>query len=185
MNWADYVLIGIVAASVLIGLVRGFLVEALSLAIWAGAFWLAFTYGDAVAALFSGVDVPSVRLLLGYATVFVAAILVGGLLTWLLSRLIRVSGLSGTDRLLGMLFGVARGLALCCLLVLLVGFTPMPQDPWWSQSRLLPEFERGARWMRTWLPEAVAAYIDFDPAPAAGPASTGPSPAEPLPGSTL
>ncbi|MFC4728233.1 CvpA family protein [Coralloluteibacterium thermophilus] len=181
LNWADLVLIGILALSTLIGLVRGFLVEALSLAIWAAAFWLAFTYGHAATALFAGVEPPSARLVLGYATVFVGAILVGGLLTWLLSRLIRVSGLSGTDRLLGMLFGLLRGAALGCVLVLVLGFTALPQDPWWAESRLLPQFERGAAWMATWLPDWAAASIDFRPEPAP-PAPAPPGTADAVPG---
>lgn len=174
MNWADLVLLGILALSTLVGLMRGFVVEALSLAVWVAAFWLAFLYGDRVAALFAAVDAPSARLFLGYAAVFLAAILVGGLLTWLVGKLVSSTGLSGTDRLLGLVFGLARGAALACVVVLLLGFTPMPQDPWWRESRLLPTFERGAREMKTWLPAAVADHVRFGlplPAPVDGPTS--------------
>ena len=53
------------------------------------------------------------------------------------------------------------------MLVLLLGFTPMPQDTWWRESRVLPSFQTGAEWLRTWLPAAVAERVRFDPAAAA------------------
>ena len=71
------------------------------------------------------------------------------------------TGLSGTDRLLGLGFGLARGAALACIGVLLFGFTPMPQTPEWRESQLMPGFQRGAEWLRTWLPQAVAEHIRF------------------------
>ena len=164
LTWADLVLLGIVAISSLVGVLRGFIVEVMSLAVWIAAFWLAFAFGGDAGALFEGVvEAPSARLFLGHALLFLAALVVGGLATWLIGRLVKSTGLSGTDRLLGLVFGLLRGAALGCVLVLVLGFTPMPQDPWWSQSRLLPGFQRGAEWMRAWLPEVVARHIRFDP----------------------
>ena len=63
--------------------------------------------------------------------------------------------------MLGFCFGLLRGAALACVLVLLLGFTPMPQDPWWKESRLLPGFQRGAEWLRGWLPAQVAEHVQF------------------------
>jgi len=163
LTWADLILLGIVGISCLVGLLRGFIAEVMSLAVWVAAFWLAFVYGGDAAALFEqAVEAPSARLMLGYALLFILALLVGGLATWLIGKMVKATGLSGTDRLLGMGFGLLRGVALSCILVLVLGFTPMPGDPWWRESRVLPSFQRGAEWMRGWLPEAVAAYIRFD-----------------------
>lgn len=171
LNWADLVLLGILGLSTLVGLWRGFIVEVLSLVVWVAAFWLAFQFGAPVATLFdNAVDAPAARMLLGYGLVFIGALVVGGLLTWLMSRLVTGTGLSGTDRMLGLGFGLLRGAALCALLVLLLGFTPLPQDAWWQESRLLPGFQSGAEWMRAWLPDAAAQYLSFEPgfeAPAA------------------
>lgn len=165
LTWADLVLIAIVGISTLVGLWRGFVVEVMSLAVWVAAFWLAFAFGADVAALFeSHVSAPSARLFLGYAMLFVLALIVGGLATWLMGKLVTSTGLSGTDRLLGLGFGVLRGVALGCVLVLLLGFTPMPQDPWWRESRLMPRFERGAAWLGSWLPASVTQYLQFVPA---------------------
>jgi membrane protein required for colicin V production len=166
LNWADIALLVILAISSLIGLWRGFAVEVLSLAVWVAAFWLAFVYGADLAGLFGdGFATPAARLLLGYALLFVAALLTGSLATWLIGRIVRGSGLSPMDRVLGMGFGLLRGAALSCIVVLLAGFTPFPQDPWWQQSRLLPGFTPGAEWLRSWLPEPVAEHVRFDTRP--------------------
>ena len=168
LTWVDIVLLAILGLSALVGLWRGFVVEVMSLAVWIAAFWLAFAFGDDVAALFEGsVESPSARLFLGYAVLFVSALIVGGLATWLMGKLVKSTGLSGTDRILGLGFGLLRGAALACVLVLLMGFTPMPQDAWWRESRVLPGFQTGAEWLRTWLPDAVAERVRFDPAVAA------------------
>lgn len=164
LTWADIALLAILGLSTLVGLWRGFIVEVMSLAVWVGAFWLAFTYGDNAALLFEGVvEAPSARLLLGYASLFALALAVGGLATWLMGKLVKSTGLSGTDRLLGLLFGLARGYALGAVAVLLAGFTALPGDAWWEQSRVIPAFQRGAEWLRVRLPEAVAEEINFVP----------------------
>ncbi|KAA2285817.1 CvpA family protein [Arenimonas fontis] len=158
---ADYVLLVVLLVSMAVGLWRGFLVEVLSLTVWVAAFWLSVGFGGEVAAWFSGVEQAAARLFLGHASVFLAVLLAGGLLTWLLGRFIAGTGLSGTDRVLGLGFGLARGLVLGCAGVLLLGFTPLPGDPWWGQSRLLPGFQRGAEWMAGFLPPAAAAELNF------------------------
>ena len=164
LSWVDIGLLVIVGLSAVVGLWRGFLVEVASILVWGAAFWLAFVYGADVAPLFEHwVAAPSARLFLGYALLFVAALVIGGLATWLLGRVVKSTGLSGTDRLLGLVFGLLRGFALGCVLVLLFGFTPMPADPWWKESRLLPGFQSGAEWMREWLPATVAEHVDFTP----------------------
>ena len=69
-----------------------------------------------------------------------------------------------SDRLLGLGFGLMRGLALASLFVLLLGFTPLPQTPEWRDSHMLPGFQRGAEWLRGWLPAEVAEHVRFAPA---------------------
>jgi membrane protein required for colicin V production len=75
-------------------------------------------------------------------------------------KLVSGSGLSGSDRLLGMLFGLLRGLALVTLAVLILKLTPLAEDPWWRHSQLLPTFENGARWLTAQLPDEVKKYLD-------------------------
>ena len=163
LNGIDWLLLGVIALSAVMGLMRGLVVEVLSLVVWVAAFWLAFVYGGHVSTLLEGsIASPSARMFLSYAVLFVAALVIGGIVTWLIGRLLKLSGLGGIDRLLGLLFGLVRGAALACVLVLLLGFTGMPQDAWWHESQLLPEFQRGAQAMKTWLPDAVAPYVQFE-----------------------
>ena len=168
MNWADYVLIGIIALSVLISLWRGLLKEVLGLAVWVAAAWLAFRYSDQAQGLFTdSISVPSARMAVSFALVFVAALIAGGLVSFLLGKLIKSTGLSGTDRFFGMFFGLGRALVLIIALVMAAGFTPLPKDPWWQQSKLLPYFESMASWASQFLPEGMREYfLPEDEAPA-------------------
>ena len=161
MNWADYCIIAELALSVLMGLLRGFIGEVLALACWVAAFWVAWIFGPQLGAAFTAIDTPSVRLLLGYAICFVAVLIAGAIVSFLMRKLISGSGLSGSDRLLGMVFGLFRGMALMVLLVFMLGFTPFPRDAWWHQSQLLPTFENGARWLSAQLPADVTKHLDL------------------------
>jgi len=178
LNWFDYALLLVLGISMAVGLWRGFVVEVLSLTVWVAAFWLAMGFGADVAGRLTGIESPSVRMLVGYAGVFIVVLVVGGLLTWAIGKLIANTGLSGTDRVLGVGFGLMRGLVLVCVAVLLMGFTPMPQEPWWGESRLLPQVRNGADWMVGFLPPEAAELIKFElPSPMADPLSTDAPPA--------
>jgi membrane protein required for colicin V production len=161
MNWADYTILAVLALSVLMGLWRGFIGEVLALVCWILAFWTAWMFGPALADRFSAsISTPSVRVLLAYVVCFVTVLIAGAIVGFLMRKLVEGSGLSGSDRLLGMVFGLMRGFALVTLVVLLMGFTPFRRDPWWNQSRLLPDFEIGARLLGDRLPAEVARYIE-------------------------
>ena len=161
MNWADYCIIIALVLSVLMGLWRGFIGEVIALACWVLAFWVAWTFGAQLAAQFTAITLPSARLLLGYAICFVGVLIAGALVGFLMRKLVATSGLSGSDRMLGMVFGLLRGLAIVTIAVLILKFTPLPQDPWWKESKLLPTFENAARWLTTKLPPEVTHYLDF------------------------
>ena len=167
-TWVDYVLVGVVALSAVMSLLRGFVREALALAGWVAAVWLAFTFTADVATLFqSHVSLPSLRMGIAFLVVFVGTLIVSGLVVFLVGLLVDKTGLSGTDRMLGMVFGAARGFIIAAILVMLAGLTPMPRDPWWRQSVLLPHFQGVAEQLRTLLPEEVRRYIDFSAVPVA------------------
>jgi membrane protein required for colicin V production len=161
MNWFDYAIVSVLGLSVLIGLWRGFIGEVLALACWVLAFWVAWMFGPPLAEQFSAsISVPSVRVMLAYGLCFVAVLIAGALLGFVMRKLVSGSGLSGTDRLLGMVFGMVRGFALVVVVVLLMKFTPVVRDDWWQHSKLLPTFERGAQWVVSRLPENVARYLE-------------------------
>jgi membrane protein required for colicin V production len=164
LSTLDCVLLGVLALSALLGLLRGFVAEVLSLVAWIAAFWLAFVYGAEVAKLLAmHMHDPAARLFAAYALVFIAAMVVGGMVTWLVGKLVHSVGLGCIDRLLGLLFGFFRGVALGCVLVLVLGFTALPQQPQWRASPLVPEFQRGAEWMKDWLPVTVAEHVAYTP----------------------
>ena len=160
MTWPDYAIIAVLGLSVLMGLWRGFISEVLALAVWACAFWVAWLVGPSLAERFSAsISTPSARVILAYGLSFLAVLVAGAIVTWFVRKLVESSGLSGSDRLLGMVFGLVRGLALVVFVVLLLGFTPFTRDPWWHQSQLLPGFERSAQWLAARLPDDVARYL--------------------------
>jgi len=137
----DWVILGIIAVSAVISLVRGFVREALSLATLIGAIVIARVFGSQVATLFDDyISQPSFRLLAANALLFVTTMIVGGMLNHLVAGLIDASGLTGTDRLLGAIFGLARGALIIVIAVAVLSRMPVTEDPWWKASKLIPAF---------------------------------------------
>jgi membrane protein required for colicin V production len=164
MSWPDYAILAVILISVLVGALRGFIKEVFSLLVWAAAFFVAYQYGGDVAGLMEdAVELPSARTAMGFTGLFVAVLLVGGLLNYLLGRLVAGTGLSGTDRLLGGLFGAARGLALVVVTLLVAGLTPIPADPWWRDSPTIARLMPLVDWAGSYLPDSIAEHLDFEP----------------------
>ncbi len=161
MIWIDYVILGVIGLSTIISLVRGFVREALSLVVWVFAFWVAWTFFRELAVHLGVFSAPSVRLGVAFAILFIATLVVGALVNYLIGQLVDKTGLSGTDRLIGMLFGAARGALLVAVLVLLAGLTPFPEDPWWQESGLLGHFQELATWLKGLLPEDIGERFRF------------------------
>ncbi len=160
MNWTDYIIIGVLALSVMIGLWRGLISEVLALAIWIAAFWVAWAFGPVVAPhLESMISLASARIIVAYALCFVVVLVLGALLRFAIDKLVESTGLTGTDRLLGMLFGFVRGVLLVTVLVFLAGFTAFTRDPWWQRSVLLPQFQHVAAWLGQQVPPGVRDHL--------------------------
>lgn len=169
MQYADYIVLAIIAISILVGAIRGFVKEAFSLIVWAAAFLIAFHYSGALAIHLEGhIELPSARTSLAFAGLFLSVLLVGGLLTFLVGKLVEKTGLSGTDRLLGGVFGGIRGVALVLAIVLFAGLTPIPQDPWWQQSRAIQSLMPLAEWAAGYLPDYILEHLDLNPDEKAG-----------------
>jgi membrane protein required for colicin V production len=163
MTWADTVLLVLVGLSMLISLWRGFTREALSLVAWIAAFWVGFTFAWIPADLLADhVSVPSARLALGFLGLFLVTLLLGGVVNYLIGKAVDKTGMTGTDRILGLFFGLARGIVLVAILVLLAGLTPLPQDPWWRESLFIGHFQQLAEMLRDLLPPDIAAYFVYD-----------------------
>ncbi len=159
-TWVDWSIIAVIAVSGLISLKRGFVKEALSLLIWIVAGVIAWMFGGALAEhLVDFIKTPSARVITACVILFVATLLVGALINFLVGELVRVTGLSGTDRLLGMVFGAARGGLLVVVLVGLLSLAPVQQDPWWRESNLLPHFLMVADWSKNLILNTVGQWM--------------------------
>lgn len=150
----DYVLIGIVAVSALISLLRGFLREVISLVTWilAGALALAFT-PQLASLLESSIEIPSLRAVVAFVALFVAVLILGAVVSFLISHVIKKNGLTSADRVLGLVFGFGRGMVIVIVLAFLVGLTPIAQDTWWNASVMVDALSRTTHWLESFLPD--------------------------------
>ncbi len=155
----DIAIVFIVAASGVISMIRGFVKEAMALVIWLSAFVVAMSFKEVVAELLANVIVlASIRQLAAWGILFVGTLLIGAMVNFLLGKLVSSTGLSGTDRTLGLVFGVFRGLLVVLALVIIVPKAlPVDQDFWWTASSLIPLFQSFEEVGR----EAAAAFSDF------------------------
>ena len=162
MIWVDYFIIGIIAISALIGVFRGFVREAFSLVVWIAAFWLAWTsFRECSHYLIQWISLPSARRGVALAMIMITVLVVGGIVNFLLAQLVEHTGLSGTDRLLGIFFGIGRGAIIIAIIILLAGLTALPRDPWWNQSLLIVYFQDLSIWLKSFLPDDIANHFTY------------------------
>lgn len=162
MLWIDYAILGVVGISALISLFRGFIREAISLLGWIVAFWVALTFYGIVAELLAPyINTPSFRVAAAFLGLFFSVLIVTAVINFFAGMLIDKTGLGGTDRVLGMVFGAARGALIVGGLVLLAGMTAIPQDPWWRESALIRHFEVLALEIRKLLPPDIAPSFEY------------------------
>ncbi|NMH61279.1 CvpA family protein [Alteromonas ponticola] len=147
MNWVDFSILGIIAVSTLISLMRGFVKEAISLVVWFAALFIASQFYADLAVYFTRIDDQILRNGAAIAVLFITTLILGGLVNVALGQLVQMSGLTGTDRALGLVFGALRGvLIISALLFFLDTFTPAAESQGWGQSLLIPEFTVIIEW---------------------------------------
>ncbi len=162
MIWIDYTIIGLILISSIIGLMRGFIKEAFSLFIWMVAIWVGLTFSREFSVFLEDViSYPSARIATAFALLFIVTLILGALISFLLGELVKKTGLTGSDRFAGMFFGVARGLVVVSIVVMLAGLTPLPEDSWWKESTLIPPFQSLAIWLRDHTPSGLTAYVNY------------------------
>ncbi len=162
MTVFDYVFLGLLALSAAVGMWRGLVSEVIALLAWVLALVAAWVYAGEVAAMFAGLIVePLWRQVAGFATIFVGVLLIAAALRFLLRELLRAAGLGPADRFFGTLFGLARGVAIAFVVVLVGGLTGVVREPWWANSVFAPPLETAVISAKPWLPDAVADRIRF------------------------
>ena len=162
MTLFDHAVRAITGFSVLTGLLRGFTREVIALASWAVAFLVASVYGgDAAPLLARQIPDDHWRALAAVVAVFFATLIVMSIIARLMAKLINSAGLGFEDRVLGGLFGLARGLLVVLVLVLLAGLTALPRQTVWKDAMLAASLVQLAVIVKQWLPQDWAKYIAY------------------------
>ncbi|MEP7328389.1 MAG: CvpA family protein [Betaproteobacteria bacterium] len=162
MNGLDLAIIAIFLLSVLFAFVRGFTRQIIALFSWVLGFLAAVTLSPSLGNLFPDFGShPTLRYLIAFGIIMIAALILGGLIAWPLRDLLRRSGMGFLDRFLGGLFGVVRGVVLMLVLTLVSGLTTLPQQDWWQNSYLAPILVGSAVQLEPWLPQEWSERLDF------------------------
>ena len=163
MTLFDLVVVTIVGLSVLLSLIRGLVREVLALAAWLVAFLAAnFLAGEVAAWIADAIPNEQLRLLAGFVTVFVVVLIAASTLAILASKLVKSAGLGLEDRLLGGVFGLARGMLVVMILVLLAGLTSLPRQPVWRNAMLSDPLVAFAGSIKAWLPADLSQRTTYD-----------------------
>ena len=163
MTLFDLAVIVIVGLSVLLSLIRGLVREVLALAAWVVAFLAANVLAGEVAPwLPDAIPTEALRLLAGFVMVFVVVLIAVSALAILASKLVKSAGLGVEDRVLGGVFGLARGMLVVMILVLLAGLTSLPRQPVWRNAVLSDPLVVFAGSIKAWLPADLSQRITYE-----------------------
>lgn len=164
MTVVDVVVIFVIFLSALFSLIRGFVKEAISLATWIIAIWLAATFAPKLAAaLPNSIESEAVRQAVGFGVLFVLTLMVGALVNMLVAQVVKKTGLSSADRIFGVAFGILRGGLIVIVFVVIGGMTPLPEADWWQSSVLLQWFESAAIVIQDYIPDDL--NLSYQPSP--------------------
>jgi membrane protein required for colicin V production len=139
MNAVDYLLLLMMLVSAGVGVVRGFLREVISVLTWLFGLIAAWQFGDVLEPYLGGLLASdNVRPWAARAIVFVLMLLIGGAIGAVVNYFVRLSIFSSTDRFLGGLFGVVRGIFVAGVLALLGQLLELDDERWWGKSMFVP-----------------------------------------------
>ena len=145
-----------IVISIVVGLIRGFVKEAISIGALVFAIWAALYFGPSVGGISENwFSSPELQMWFGRILVFLVILALGGLLGWAVSKIVRLSALSGVDRFLGSAFGAIRGILLVAVAVIGGQFAGFDNDEWWMESTLIPHLEVVADWIKVMAPEGL------------------------------
>jgi membrane protein required for colicin V production len=148
LNFVDIAILAIIALSALFGIARGLVKEVLSLVIWVAAVVIAYRFGDSVSPILGSVtNNETAQFALAFVIIVIAVLIAGSILNALISNLINFAGLQASNKILGAVFGMARGVLICAVLVYFAA-SVYSQEPWWLESLTLPYIERVIDWVQ-------------------------------------
>ena len=155
MTVVDVIILFVICLSALFSLMRGFVKEAISLTTWIMAIWISTRLASRMAVILpDGIESEAVRLSVGFAILFIITLMIGALVNVLVTHFVKKTGLSGADRIFGILFGFLRGLLIIVVFVVVGSMTPLPQQEWWQSSNLLKRFEKLSYIVKPYIPES-------------------------------
>ena len=155
MVWIDYAILAVIGISALISLVRGFVKEAVSLIVWISAFFVASSFYVNLSTFLTNISDQLLRNAASIAILFITTLILGALVNYIIGQLVSRTGLSGTDRVLGIVFGALRGvLVSAAVLFFMDAFTPASSATWWQSSQLIPEFTLIVEWFFEYLKQS-------------------------------
>lgn len=162
--WVDLVIVAIILLSVLTGLFRGFIKEVVALFIWVIAFWVAFHYANLLDPWFQNyVHDKTARTIVTFLVMLFATVIAGALVNGLLGFIVKRSGLSGTDRFLGMVFGLMRGIFIVALCMAVVKMTSLPDEQFRRESTLYAHFDPMVTWLDGLMPDMLNKLKSLNP----------------------
>lgn len=160
MNWVDFTIIGVIILSALISIIRGFVKEALSLISWVLAFFIASRFYMYITSYLTYFDSDVIRIAVAIAILFISTLIVCAIVSYIIGELVQKTGLSSTDRILGICFGVLRGILVVAAVLFFVDtFTPLSQSPSWVQSQLIPHFHFIIRWFFDFIQQSSSFLV--------------------------
>lgn len=163
MGWLDYAVLGVFTVSLAIGAWRGLVREVVSILGWVIAFLAANLFaGPLGPSMPQAIPSPELRVAAAFVAVFIGALIVTSLMGLLLSKIVKSVGLGGLDRLLGAVFGAARGLLIVLAAALLAGLTSAPRQAYWRDSVSGPLLAQGANAIKPLLPQTLTERLRYD-----------------------
>ena len=163
MSWLDYAVLAVLVISMVWSALRGVVREIISLGGWIIAFLSASMFAGPLSVhLPQAIPGETLRTLAAFIAIFVFALICSALVGALMSRLVNAVGLGPLDKILGALFGIARGAILVLAAVLAAGLTSAPAQAWWKESMSGETLKRAALLLKPWLPESFAQRLRYD-----------------------
>jgi membrane protein required for colicin V production len=156
----DWVFLGIIAASLVLGALRGLVYEVLSVVSWIAAFVLAQVFAPDIAAVLPMGQAPqAAKNAAAFVLVFIVVVFAGGLLAWGVKKVVEAVGLRPVDRVLGAGFGVLRGVLLLMAIAIVVNMSPFKRADWWEESKAAEISTSAVKQLKPVLPERFGQYL--------------------------